>query len=250
MKILNKLIAILALSLVVAPSIAVASDTDLCNALIQRKTSSLESIISDGANVNCFSPQGFTPLTLAAYNGDISAIQTLLSHGATIDSFDRYGNSALTMAITRGHAKAVDELLSKGADINKSRGDRGQTPLGAAIWANNKTIINNLISKGADLNLGTGEFTPLSLAVFKADLSLVKLLVDAGADVDKGNPKLARTPLMIAAAYGRLDIMEYLLDKKAAINATDSEGKTALFWAERANESESIKFLKKNKATK
>ena len=61
-----------------------------------------------------------------------------------------------------------------------------------------------------------------------AGLPMVKLLVEHGADVNY-KPSDGRTPrLHLAAAFGYVEIAEYLLDQGADINALDKDGDTPL----------------------
>jgi ankyrin repeat protein len=52
-----------------------------------------------------------------------------------------------------------------------------------------------------------------------------------GAIVDKPNFTTGRNALMEAAAKGRLEIVQALVNAGAEINMKDSSGKTALDWA-------------------
>lgn len=65
------------------------------------------------------------------------------------------------------------------------------------------------------------------------------------ADVNARSPNENYTPLMVAANYGRLAIVNYLLDKGADINATSDGGETALILASRPNSSDSDLVVQK-----
>ena len=48
-------------------------------------------LIGNGADVNCRSAQGYTPLHLSAFRGHNECIQSLLSHGGNVDLRDAQG---------------------------------------------------------------------------------------------------------------------------------------------------------------
>ncbi|MDX2451416.1 ankyrin repeat domain-containing protein [Desulfosarcina sp.] len=70
-------------------------------------------------------------------------------------------------------------------------------------------------------------------SVWNEDLAKVELLVKKGANVNSAEPKKKRTVLMVAAANGQFDIVEFLYGKGADINARDSDSQTALMYASR-----------------
>lgn len=91
------------------------------------------------------------------------------------------------------------------------------------------------LNNGVDVNIRTRNFrteTALHLACRNDYFAMVKLLVESKATVDATNIN-DDTPLMLAS---HVDVMEYLLDRKANINKQNKEGWTALMHvvAERA----------------
>ena len=64
----------------------------------------------------------------------------------------------------------------------------------------------------------------------RKSLGDVKTLVAAGADVNKGDEE-DFGPLMCAAVEGRTDVVSFLLQNGANVDATDQYGHTALSWA-------------------
>lgn len=68
--------------------------------------------------------------------------------------------------------------------------------------------------------------TPLCNAVSKGDLATVKKFIEYGADINERSNDM--TPLMIAARYNNVEIVEYLLSKGADVNFKNESGMTAL----------------------
>lgn len=82
------------------------------------------------------------------------------------------------------------------------------------------------------------------------DIERVRRLLSEGGDPDKvfitgsfPDPTGKRTPLMDAAAAGRLDIMNVLLEHGADIERKDSEGDTALSLVSKAGQTEAMELL-------
>ncbi len=81
---------------------ALKGETELCQSLIQR-----------GADVN---KPGWAPLHYAATNGHLAVISLLLEENAYIDASSPNGTTPLMMAAHYGDASAVKLLLEAGAD--------------------------------------------------------------------------------------------------------------------------------------
>lgn len=100
----------------------------------------------------------------------------------------------------------------------------------------------NFISNQRTLNNFNESPAPLSVAISKGEIETVKKFIEYGADV---NEKLnGITPLMYAARYNKVEIIKYLLLKGADRNIKDSQGFTALKYAELSNAYEAIAILK------
>ena len=85
-----------------------------------------------------------------------------------------------------------------------------------------------------------GQSANLHLAAVNGDLDEIRSLIQNGADVD-GTMSSGWTPLMICAKYGKLKVMEELINAK--INLTNAEGNSALIVAVIANQIEAVKTL-------
>ncbi len=92
----------------------------------------------------------------------------------------------------------------------------GITPLFAAVQGGRTDAAALLMEHGADVNAVVSGYaiSPLHLACMNDDLEMAKRLVEGGADID-ARGITALTPLAIAVARGRKDLVEYLLSKGA-----------------------------------
>ena len=96
----------------------------------------------------------------------------------------------------------------------------------------------------ADVNIGDvlGENTQLHEAVEDGELELVRFLIDAGADVNALD-KWLDTPLIIAAEEGDLEIVQILVDAGADVNVQDRWLDTPLHIATEEGDLEIVQIL-------
>jgi uncharacterized protein len=109
--------------------------------------------------------------------------------------------------------------------------------LGNVIYASGgQTLTNNK-------EITFFETTPLCKAIGKGDLVAVKVFIEYGADVNEVSDGM--TPLMLAARYNRVDIIDLLLEKGAKIDTEDESGNTAMQYAENSKAANAFIRLKK-----
>ena len=141
---------------------------------------------------------------------------------------------------------AILSSLLKGKDIPKLIG---------AAYLNRIDIVKKLLEHGIDINttLADGSTALMSACdntddrlIFVDDkeegLALVQLLIEKGAAVN-ATKKGSINALMIAAASGYMDAVKLLLEHGAEINAKDGEGRTALMYAESGSQENVVSFL-------
>lgn len=85
--------------------------------------------------------------------------------------------------------------------------------------------------------------TPLCAAIVKGDIETVKKFIEYGADVNQTSDGI--TPLMLAARYNKVEIIQILLDKGARLEAKDERGYTAVKYAEMSKATDALALLKK-----
>lgn len=126
----------------------------------------LRELLEDDAGMaNVYSPEGWTPLHLAAHFGHTSAVRSLLDAGADV------------------HARSKNELANQ--------------PLHAAVAGQaSLELLALLLDGGADVNATQhGGFTPLQATAQNGDLAATELLLARGANplarADEGQTALA-----------------------------------------------------------
>jgi len=78
-----------------------------------------------------------------------------------------------------------------------------------------------------------GNATPLAVAIAKGDLTSVKAFISYGADINEKSNDM--TPLMLAARYNQVEIINLLLQNGASVKVTNSKGFNALKYAKLSN---------------
>lgn len=104
----------------------------------------------------------------------------------------------------------------------------------------------NFIGNQKTLNIFSESPSTLAIAISKGEIETVKNFIESGTKVNKKLNGL--TPLMYAARYNKVEIIKYLLQKGADRNIEDSQGFTALKYAELSNAYEAIAVLKSSSA--
>ncbi|CAA9991427.1 Protein kinase domain-containing protein [Caenorhabditis elegans] len=189
------------------------------------KESSITLISSQSAN-------GFTPLHIAIYRGDVAILKALIATKLVdLDQSGRHLLPALHLAAMIGDSEMLTILLNSGANIHVTDFVHF-TALHCATYFGQENAVRTLISASANLNLGGAvNDRPIHLAAAKGLTSITKLLLEAKADPlladDEGNQALH-----YAAKSGSLVILNMLIKQVRGTNdricARNLYGDTAL----------------------
>lgn len=174
-------------------------------------------------DVNQPADNGFTPLIIAAQEGNTRVVALLLKHGARLDAAANDGATALMMSAQNAHPTVIPLLLDAGADL-ETRNKHGATALFLSVVGQSTPAAKMLIEAGADVNTvsADGE-TPLFMAVVRRTISTAKLLLEAGAKVNTAKFG-GQTPLSMAAADGQSAMVDLLIGANANVDAANRNG--------------------------
>lgn len=154
-------------------------ELDIFEAAVLGKLEQVKNLVDrDHSLVNSHSPDGFTPLALAAYLGQKEVTEYLILKGASVNAIAKNatGFTALTGAIANNHAEIAKTLVKRGADVNH-RYEGGVSPLMEASLNGNVDLVNFLLENGADPNAKTKDGkSPISFAMEKNHSKVVEAL--------------------------------------------------------------------------
>lgn len=111
---------------------------------------------ANSAALHTNSPDGFPPLGLAAYTGQLEVVRYLLSKGADVNQIGKNPAkfTALTGAVASRHPDVVEVLLEAGADPNHWYGG-GFTPVLEAAAHGDIPLLELLVAHGGDVTAET-----------------------------------------------------------------------------------------------
>ncbi|KAJ3498956.1 hypothetical protein NLG97_g718 [Lecanicillium saksenae] len=197
-------------------AVSKSSWTVLHAAVWYAQPTSVEVLLGEGAKLHS-EAAGLTPLGLLCVTPrnslnpkHLEVCEVLLRKGADV-SKGGLGHPALHLAAKAGHTGLLEPLRSAGAVVSAMNG-HGQTALQCAIEGGHGEVVSRLVEKGATLDplyLHTAVHTGSSL-------ENVKMLIELGIDANCVAPD-GFTPLLVASAIGRVDIVNYLLANGANI---------------------------------
>ncbi|MFC0206371.1 ankyrin repeat domain-containing protein [Novosphingobium soli] len=114
------------------------------------RTDLIALLVANGADVNAYEARGFTPLILAAYNGQAETVEALLRAGADPCKPDLgQGNTAQMGVAFKGDDRIAARLLQERCDVD-ARNKAGQTALMMASLFGRSAQVEMLLDKGAD----------------------------------------------------------------------------------------------------
>jgi ankyrin repeat protein len=209
----------------------------------------VESLLSQGADIQAVQNESFTPLHLAARRGHEEAVRVLLVNGANSDAAcSCHSITPLHLAAQAGEQAIIWLLLENGANIEATSVSSITPLLAAAKSANDIGLIRVLLSHGADASAANSEgFTALHYAVENNDAHLLQFLLEHfiqhslhGLDFPD---QYGKTPLHSAAEYGYSALVALLADHGADTEAKNDRGGTPLWMAAESGHADIVEVL-------
>ncbi len=137
-----------------------------------------------------------------------------------------WAEGILSMPAKDGDRHMLELLMRYGArvpDISK---------WGARYYFRHYEIAVFLMENGMNPNhMNWRQFTLLHDMAFVGDVAKARLLIDHGADINAIDEEYCSTPLGFAARWGRLDVVNLLLEHSADPNKSGAPWATPLAWA-------------------
>ena len=174
-----------------------------------------------------FSDARVRELASAAASAQLEVLQSLASTGVNVNATGRSGVTPLFWALRNNSFPGFATLLELGADPNAVFGF-GSTVVHWSVRTKGSKFLNTVLLKGGDPNAGTnrGIDPPMFWAITLENdevLGQVELLIEHGANVNYED-EYGNTPALLAAGFGRFDVVCALLRQGADPFAENSFG--------------------------
>ncbi len=207
---------------------------------------------------------GETTLMHALSTGHWDVARLLVEAGANVNAMTKAGATALTLVAGESSPRSlamVQALLAAHADVNGGPAGRstgvlspsspsyaraaGYTALGLAASTGSVEVVQALLAANSWVDVNAKQRdgkTPLTIASAKGRADVVRLLLAAKADVTAADND-GKTALMFASANGHLEVVQALLAAKAEVNTKQHDGSTALMLALQNDHPEAARLL-------
>lgn len=160
----------------------------------------------------------------------------------------------VTEAIENDSIAKIKSLIKQGVDLNKpiligEEYDLDEyddiSPLFYAIrkYASLE-LIELLLDNGVDLmQLDSDGISALDMAIKFKRKDVIKYCIDKGFDLNTSKRKSGITPVMLAACFSDMEVMEMLLEHGGDVNAADNSGMSAKDYAKKLGQKQMMEYL-------
>lgn len=179
----------------------------------------------------------------AAAAGNLSVVLKYITDGEDVNSHDHSGCSAFHLAAVHSQREVAEVLLTAGADID-SRDKNKMTPLLSSVRRGDKEFVRWLIDKGADRNsTDCTHRNALFYAIKSGNMDLIKLFLTP-ITCNYPDTLWGWSPLHVAANYGDLDIIKFLIGSGANIFHRDKKHRIPEEVADESKSKDVFDYLK------
>ena len=165
-----------------------------------------------------FLPSNITLVMAACCSGVLEIVEFLVANGAHLHKQTRVWGPPLTIAAKWGHIYIIKYLITNGGLVNASFDRRHYSPLqlACASCKAGKDVVEYLLMQGADVYHRCIEgYTAIHFAANAGRLDILLLLIENGIipvfKPASSNSDYVPCPLYLAAAEGRMDVVEFLI---------------------------------------
>lgn len=211
-------------------------------------------LIDSGLDVTTdFDEHGANALLLSMQHAkDFSLIEYFVSEGININDLDNQGNGVFNYASKSGNTKVLDELVLRGFPYKSLNKNGGNAMLFATTGSRkgyrSLEDFKYLVFLGVKANITDKDgINPIhNLSYGNKDIEAYKYFRSKGVGVGNADNK-GNTPLMKAAKRNSLEIITWLVNHSENINHTNIKGQTC-FTNAMGNDIEVMEYLIEKKA--
>ncbi|CAD6233927.1 GSCOCG00007404001-RA-CDS [Cotesia congregata] len=139
----------------------------------------------------------------------------------------RNHTTLLCIAVRNGDEELIDYLINRKADVNKSPPRGYESPVHIAAMNGDTEVFKKLYHLGANTHLKSS----LISAVRSGHNEIVKFLIEQGFDANVTEPECGSCLLHYAVEKSNTELVEFLLENNAEIDAKKHNGVTPLYYA-------------------
>jgi ankyrin repeat protein len=207
---------------------AAAGDMRVVEAVKKGDSATVLSLLQERVDVNAPEVDGTTALHWAVRRDDLETARLLIRSGANVKAANRYGVTPLAVACIGGSAAMITALLEAGADPNAAQPE-GETALMTAARTGSVEAVKVLLGSGANVNAKENFLgqTALMWAVAQRHSAVARTLIERGADF-RARSNGGFTALLFAARAGDLESVNVLVGAGANVNETTPDGTSVL----------------------
>lgn len=201
----------------------------------------VQRLLDQGVDINAVDARSWTALNLASYYGQVEVAELLIRRGASLEPSNDHGYGPWHSAVINSHLEILRLFVRERLDPCVVNLD-GETPLGCATMRDRLELAKFLLDSGARIHgtYGKHQECCLNIAVLTGNLRLTRLFLQG---VPGSVSRSCRVnALILAAAFSRSEEF-YLLTETIGCDVKNEDGLTPLVVAAALGQREMVEYL-------
>ena len=190
---------------------------------------------------------GKSPFLRTGFSGSVELVKYLMSRGCDVYDKDSSGGTVLHNACEEGKLELVQYLLDNYPNMLTITDKTGQSPFLLSGFSGSVELVKYLISRGCDVyDKGSSGRTVLHHACSYGKLELVQYLVDNYPDMLTIRDEEGQSPFLQTGFSGSVEVVKYLMSRGCDVYDKGSSGRTVLHNACNKGKLELVQYLVDN----